>query len=164
MSNFHVRLVGDDLVFCAAHFITFSEDECEPLHGHNYRVTAEVAGPLDDNQLVVDFLVLGDILRTILRELDHSVLLPMHHASIRLKIDDAEVEATFGQRRWVFPRDECRLLPVANTTAELLAEYVARRLSDALRLQLGNELPLVRVELEEYPGRSVVCEFQWGND
>ena len=76
MPEFRVRVSGDDLVFSAAHFITFAGG-CEPLHGHDYRVAAEVFGPLDDDHCVVDFVVLGELLTAILRDYDHAVLLPV---------------------------------------------------------------------------------------
>ena len=39
-------------------------------------------------------------------------------------------------REWLFPRDDCVLLPIENTTAELLARYIAgkRLLEDLKRL------------------------------
>ena len=45
MSDFHVRIADDDLVFSAAHFITLEGGACERLHGHTYRVAAEVYRP-----------------------------------------------------------------------------------------------------------------------
>ncbi len=47
--QFWVRLSKDNLVFSAAHFITFAGHVCERLHGHNYQVAASVYGPLDEN-------------------------------------------------------------------------------------------------------------------
>jgi 6-pyruvoyltetrahydropterin/6-carboxytetrahydropterin synthase len=41
--HYHVRVTKDYLVFSAAHFITYNGNICERLHGHNYRVAAEVA-------------------------------------------------------------------------------------------------------------------------
>jgi len=58
--RYHVRMSKDYLVFSAAHFITYDGDVCEPLHGHNYRVAAEVYGPLDENSYVVDFIALSN--------------------------------------------------------------------------------------------------------
>ena len=46
--------------------------------------------------------------------------------SLRWRKKADEVVAAFGGRRWVFPQGDCRLLPVANTTAELLAAYIGR--------------------------------------
>lgn len=153
--RFHVRLAKDYLVFSAAHFITFAGNVCERLHGHNYRVRAEVEGPLDENHYVVDFIALRDALQQLVREWDHHVLLPTEHPQIRVAASDDEVVATFEDRRWVFPRGDCVLLPVANTTAERLAERMARRLArEAALARLPRESRL-RVEIDE-------CEGQWG--
>ena len=54
--RFHVRLEKEYLVFSAAHFITFNQNICERLHGHNYGVRVVVEGPLDENRYVVDFI------------------------------------------------------------------------------------------------------------
>lgn len=153
--SYHVRLCKEQLVFSAAHFITFNGNICERLHGHNYRVEATVFGPLDENQYVVDFIALRDALAAVTSELDHHVLLPTNHPLIQVTTKDQEVEATFEDRRWVFPRGDCVLLPVANTTAELLARYIGRRLSDELHRRTGVRPPKLQVAVEENFG-------QWG--
>src|ERR1700759_1863397 len=106
-ANFHVRVTKDFLVFSAAHFITIGDNICERLHGHNYRVAAEVFGPLDKHQCVIDFIALRDTLQEIVRSLDHYVLLPTEHSQIRVTADERTVEATFEDRRWSFPRGDC---------------------------------------------------------
>jgi 6-pyruvoyl-tetrahydropterin synthase len=68
-----VRVTKDHLVFSAAHFITFNGNVCERLHGHNWRTAVEVAGPLDENNYVFDFIALRDALAAIVGELDHNV-------------------------------------------------------------------------------------------
>ena len=93
--HFHVRLDKELLVFSAAHFITFNGDICERLHGHNYRVSAEVHGPLDENHYVVDFIALRDTLKELTDELDHRMLLPTGHPMIRVEPNDESVEVTF---------------------------------------------------------------------
>jgi 6-pyruvoyltetrahydropterin/6-carboxytetrahydropterin synthase len=158
--QYHVRLSDDSLVFSAAHFITLGPGCCERLHGHNYRAAAEVSGPLDESHCVVDFLVLRDECKAILGELDHRVLLPGQSPSIRVAADDKEVVATFGGRRWVFPREDCVLLPIANTTAELLARHVAEQLVNRLEARTGLRPTAVRIEIEESPGQSAVYEVR----
>ena len=157
MSNesYHVRLAKDYLVFSAAHFITFAGNICERLHGHNYRVEAEVHGPLDRNQYVIDFIALRDALKRRVDEWDHRVLLPTLHEQIRVVADEREVVATFEDRRWVFPREDCILLPVENTTAERLAQCLGAGLLEDLQAQ-GQPAPkLLRVGVDEKQG-------QWG--
>jgi len=156
--QYHVRVTKDYLVFSAAHFITFAGDVCERLHGHNYGVAAEVAGPLDENQYVVDFIALRDALREIAGQLDHRVLLPTEHPRIRVVAGPATVEARFGDRRWEFPRDDCVLLPLIQTTAELLARYIGRQLLDVLQQRLAIRPQRLRIEVDECAGQIGVWE------
>jgi 6-pyruvoyltetrahydropterin/6-carboxytetrahydropterin synthase len=153
--QFSVRLNKDSLVFSAAHFITFQGNICERLHGHNYRVEAEIQGPLDENQYVVDFIALRDALRVVVKQLDHHVLLPTQHPLIHVAIEEQEVVARFEERRWVFPREDCVLLPIANTTAELLARYIGQQLRQRLKDQPGLAQWRLRVAVDENCG-------QWG--
>ncbi len=161
-ARYHVRVEKDSLVFSAGHFVTLADGTCERLHGHNYRVAAEVHGPLDDNHCVVDFVALIESLRAILAELDHRMLLPTEHPRIRVTVDEKEVTAGFEDRRWVFPRGDCVLLPVANTTAELLAGYLASRLAATLEARTGTRPALVRIEVDECEGQVGACELRGG--
>jgi 6-pyruvoyltetrahydropterin/6-carboxytetrahydropterin synthase len=160
-STFSVRLAKEHHVFSAAHFITFGGDVCERLHGHNYRVAVEVFGPLDENHYVIDFIALRDELKTITDELDHHMLLPTAHRQIRVTAGNGEVEVVFTPdgRRWVFPLGDCVLLPVANTTAELLADYIGRRLLAAIEQRTGARPDRLRVEVDENHGQWGVCEL-----
>lgn len=155
--SYHVRVAKSEHVFSAAHFITYN-GRCERLHGHNYRVSGEVYAPLDDNQYVIDFLMLRHKLREITTELDHAVLLPTEHPQLKVAKEGEEVVATFEDRRWVFPHGDCRLLPVANTTAELVAAYIGRRLLKALADQIGIRPSRARIELDECDGQVAVWE------
>lgn len=157
--QYHVRITKDYLVFSAAHFITFNGNVCERLHGHNYRVAAEVFGPLDENHYVVDFIAVRDLLRAIIDELDHHVLLPTQHPLIRVTADEQSVEARFEQRRWVFPRGDCVLLPVANTTAELLARHIGQRLLSDLKARNNYRPERLRIEVDECYGQLAVCDL-----
>jgi len=153
--TYHVRIEKERLVFSAAHFITYDGDVCEPLHGHNYHVAAEIGGPLDENHYVIDFIALRDALQTIVDGLDHQMLLPTCHTTIRVTEQDKEVTVTHGERRWVFPREDCVLLPMANTTAELLARYIGGRLLETLEQKTGKRPTQVKVAVDE-------CDGQWG--
>jgi 6-pyruvoyltetrahydropterin/6-carboxytetrahydropterin synthase len=159
--HYHVRLTKDYLVFSAAHFITFAGHICERLHGHNYRVEAEVHGPLDENRYVIDFIALRDALKARVDAWDHHVLLPTEHSQIRVTWDDQEVLACFQTRRWVFPRGDCVLLPVENTTAELLARTLGHYLLEDIQ-RLGCPLPaMLRVGVDENNSQWAV--WTWSN-
>lgn len=158
--TYWVRIAKDNLVFSAGHFITFAGGTCERVHGHNYRVEAEIFGPLDENHYVVDFIAARDALAQIVGELDHRMLLPTEHPQIRVTADGKEVTARFADRRWVFPECECVLLPMPNTTTELLARYVGRRLLDLLEARTGVRPQHLRIAIDENYGQWGVCELR----
>ncbi len=153
-TRFKVRVTKDYLVFSSGHFITFDGDHCERVHGHNYRTAVEIEGDLDGNHYVVDFIALRDMTRTITDELDHRMLLPANSSYIRLEDDGPNIVARYRDRYWSFPRDECVVLPIANTTTELLALYVAERLLAEMRGRGWADPQLIRVDVEESFGLS----------
>lgn len=158
-SSYRVQLAKEQFTFCSAHFITFAGNICEALHGHNYQVSAEVEGPLDENQYVVDFIAARDAMLSITSKLDHHVLLPTDHAQIKVAIDGKEVVARFEERRWVFPVSDCVLLPVANTTAELIAKYIAEQFCDALQKTCGFHPSMIEIAVDECLGQRGV--YRW---
>ncbi len=149
--SYQVRIAKAEHVFSSGHFITFG-GHCERLHGHNYHVSAEVSGPLDDNHLVIDFLLVRDKLREIAQWLDHYMLLPTEHPQIHVSDDGREVTVTYEDRRWIFPSGDCRLLPVPNTTSEMLARWIGGRLHAALT-DAGYHLDSLQVEVDECDGQ-----------
>ncbi len=159
--SYRVLLHKEQLVFSAAHFITFAGDICECLHGHNYGVKAEVCGPLDENSYVVDFIAFRDNLDKIVKELDHHMLLPTSHPLIRVEAGDEEVVTTFGEKRWVFPREDCILLPIANTTAEKIAWWIANRLRDAMKPAVGEAIETLEISVDENNGQWGICKIDW---
>lgn len=159
--SYRVVLQKEQLVFSAAHFITFAGDICECLHGHNYGVKAEVVGPLDENKYVVDFIAFRDALAAIVRRLDHHVLLPTSHPSIHVEAGDREVVTSFGEKRWVFPLEDCMLLPVTNTTAEQISWWIANELRDAMKPVVGNALETLEVAVDENHGQWGICKINW---
>ncbi len=159
--QYRVSLEKDNLVFSAAHFITFNGNICESLHGHNYRVKCEVIGPLDENGYVVDFIALRDTLAEIVKRLDHHVLLPTQHSLIKVDQSEQEVTATFAEKRWVFPAEDCVLLPLANTTAELLARFIGGELRSSCRAKFGSKITRLVVAVDENRGQWGIVEMDW---
>ena len=156
-----MQLQKEQLVFSAAHFITFAGDICERLHGHNYGVKAEVAGPLDQNSYVIDFIAFRDSLDSIVKRLDHHMLLPTSHPLIDVEAGESEVVARFREKRWVFPREDCVLLPIGNTTAEKIAWWIAHELRDAIKPKIGDALESLEVAVDENHGQWGICKIDW---
>ena len=158
--RYKVRVIKDHLVFCSGHFISYEGDKCERLHGHNYHTAVEVEAPLDANRYVFDFIALKHRTKAITDELDHRMMLPLHNPLIRVEETGVSVRVRYREREWVFPRDDCVLLPIENTTAELLAHYIAGRLLAELQAQHQFTPEVLRVEVEESPGQSATCEMR----
>jgi 6-pyruvoyltetrahydropterin/6-carboxytetrahydropterin synthase len=155
--EYRVRVTKDQLVFSAAHFITFNGAVCERLHGHNWRVAVEAAGALDENHYVIDFIALRDAIQRIVSQLDHRMLVPTEHQAINVWSSEREVELTFENRRWVFPREDCILLPIENTTAERLAWWIGGRLREELPAAALRNVSFIEVEVEENFGQWGIC-------
>jgi len=158
--RYKVRVTKDYLVFCSGHFISYEGDKCERLHGHNYRTAVEVEGELDGNYYVFDFIALKNRTRAITDELDHRMMLPTRNALIHVEPGPTSVHVRYGDREWLFPRGDCVLLPIENTTAELLACYIGQRLLEDLQRQHGYRPLVLRVEVEENIGQSATWEWQ----
>src|SRR5207247_520175 len=132
----------------------------ERLHGHNYRATVEIEGDLDVNYYVFDFIALKHRTKAITDELDHRMMLATQNRLIRVEEKHQSVQVRYREREWLFPRDDCVLLPIENTTTELLARYIAERLLEDLRRHHAFEPQVLRVEVEENVGQSATYEWR----
>jgi 6-pyruvoyltetrahydropterin/6-carboxytetrahydropterin synthase len=151
--EFKVAITKEDLVFAAAHFITFAGHRCETLHGHNYRAGIVIEGGLErDSWFVVDFAAVKKLMRGLMAELDHKVLLPRDNPQLSITEEGGSVRVAFdSQPRYVFPARDCVILPIPNTTVEMLSQYLAGR----VRAELGAaRLKAIEVEVEENFGQS----------
>jgi len=155
---FKVTLTKDNIVFASAHFITLPGHRCEPLHGHNYRARVVVEGGLDpEAHFVLDFAELKDLMRQLTDEMDHRVLLPLVNPKLEIRQQGEAITVAYeGALRYTFPKRDCALLPLPNTTVEMLAQYLAGRAKTALEHRAGRavELKSVEVEVEENFGQS----------
>ena len=162
--EFSVSVTKDYLVFASAHFITFAGHRCEGLHGHNYRARVTIDGALDDESwFVFDFVILKRIMRGLCDEIDHKVLLPLENPKIQIVEAGDSVNVTYeGKPRYVFPRKDCSLLPVPNTTVEMLAELLVTRLRAELEKMGARGLTAIEMEVEENFGQSAVYRERLG--
>ena len=154
MADFKIVVEKDYLVFASGHFLTYS-DTCETLHGHNYRARVEMEGDVDENGYLWDFVSLKGIMRRLTDEMDHRMLLPLQNPALRLTDDGQSVEVVYKDRRYVFPKPDVVLLPIPNTSVEMLARYLHGRLKAELhRVGGGGKIEVLAVEVEESFGQS----------
>jgi len=157
MPSFKVHVTKDYTVFCAGHFITYEGDRCEPLHGHNYRAAVTVEGALDENAYVFDFTVLKKLLRGICDRLDHRMLLPRDNPRLAVSEEGPSLFVRYREKTYMFPREDVVVLPIPNTTAEMLAQWIGGEIETALRERGATNLTMLEVEVEESFGQSALA-------
>lgn len=132
MEKYKIRVAKDYLNFSAAHFVVEGA-KCERLHGHNYGVTIEIEGTLDEIGYVVDFTKVKKIARNVCDVLDHRLLLPGQNPNLETREEEGETFVTLGSKSFVFPADDVLTLPVPNITAEYLAYHVGGEIRPELK-------------------------------
>lgn len=153
-----VTVRHEDLSFRALHFAVHPGGVSEALHGHTYRVRVSAWGPLDDDGYVMDFGALRTVVRTVCAPLHKRLLLPGNHPALVIEADEAEVRVSHRDRSYAFPADEVLVLPIRNTTTELLARHVARAVFDALRAHAAVP-PALEVSLAESDGQGATARL-----
>jgi 6-pyruvoyltetrahydropterin/6-carboxytetrahydropterin synthase len=156
--EYRVSVTKDYLVFSSAHFITFAGHRCEGLHGHNYRVRVTIEGALNKEAwFVFDFVELKGIMKRLCDEIDHLVLLPLESDRIAV-VEDGEIVkvSVDGKPRYTFPRRDCALLPIPNTTVEMLAKLLTIRLKAVIGADASASLTAIEMEVEENFGQIAV--------
>ncbi len=154
--SWRVHVTKDYLTFASGHFITYDGHECEKLHGHNYRVGVTLEGPLGPSLYVMNFVTIKRTMKRLADELDHRVLLATENPLIEVREEGDEVVASCKGRRYVLPRSDVVLLPLENTTAELLARHLAGRLKEELAAMGERAMTALEVEVEESAGQSAI--------
>lgn len=157
-----VTVDGVRLRFAAAHMATLGDD-LEPLHGHNYIVRCRVDGALTDDRWVIDFSVLKRAVREACEVLDHQFLLQRDSKLLDIEEHDAAWTIRFADREYRFPAADVVVLPIENSTAELLAEWIAGHVLGTLATGDHANLRLIAVEVEEMPGQSGAYERSLGS-
>lgn len=157
MTRFEVHVSKDYLGFCSGHFITYDGSLCETLHGHNYRASIRLGGDIDANYYVYNFVTIKRMMKQICDELDHRMLLPDQNPLIVLEAQGANIVAHYKDRHYSFPLSDVVLLPIPNTTAEMLARHLCSRARTWLA-ESGDATHLVSIEIEveESPGQSAI--------
>ena len=64
-----------EFTFDAAHNLIRYRGACERLHGHTYRLAVEIAGSVNDDDMIIDFCEVSSAVRErVLSKLDHAYL------------------------------------------------------------------------------------------
>ena len=148
-----VTVEGVRLRFAASHMATLGDD-LEPLHGHNYIARCRVDGALTADRWVIDFSVLKRAVREACEALDHRFLLQHDSRLLDIAEDADGWTIRFGDREYRLPASDVVALPIENSTAELIAEWIAGRVLASLATGGHGSLTRIDIEVEEMPGQS----------
>ena len=143
--RFSIEVAKDYFNFASAHFLIFANGRREPLHGHNYQVSVGMEGELDQAGVVMDFITFKPLVKRVCDGLDHRTLIQSKSDAIKIHRRPKDVEIIYRKQRFLLPRGDVILLPLKNTSTELLAEYVAKQIQRRVR----QEFPRARVRYME---------------
>ncbi|MGH8901735.1 MAG: 6-pyruvoyl trahydropterin synthase family protein [Egibacteraceae bacterium] len=156
--TFCVTVSPEDLGFRALHFAIHPNGESEALHGHRYSVAVTAYGPLCADGYVLDFRILEDIAYQVCKPLDRKVLLPRDNEALTIQCTDTTVTASHSQRTYCFPAAEVVILPLRNTTTELLAGHLADEIVTCLH-KLEPSIYALELRIEESPGQAATVRI-----
>lgn len=152
--SFSIEVAKDYFNFASAHFLIFSNGQREPLHGHNYQVSIVMEGELDPAGVVLDFISFKPLVKRICDGLDHRTLIQTASPVITLRQRPHEIELRYKQQKIILPRQDVLLLPLINTSTELLAEYVAGQIRRRVRRNFPkSQIRYLEVGVEEARGQ-----------
>src|SRR5262249_19167053 len=124
MESWSIDIQKEYFKFSAAHFLIFPDGTAERLHGHNYRVYAEIDAALSRPGLVLDFKQVKPLIRRLVDELDEHWLVPGQHDVLRVSpLPEGRIEVRFRERVYAAPTEDVLVLPVNNISAENLATH-----------------------------------------
>jgi len=151
--RFSIEVAKDYFNFASAHFLVFADGKREPLHGHNYQVSVALEGELDRAGVVLDFIAFKPVVKQVCDSLDHRTLIQTESPNVAVRQQRKEVEIRYKKQRLILPRTDVVLLPLVNTSTELLAEYVANRIRQKVRQQFSATIQYMEVAVEEARGQ-----------
>jgi 6-pyruvoyltetrahydropterin/6-carboxytetrahydropterin synthase len=115
--------------FSACHML-LRHDKCSRLHGHSYCIHLKVHGTIDENNMVVDFGKIKSRLRDFAKDLDHMTLVPTRNDDIKIldNKEDGTVNVDMCGKRYTFPVEDVKFLPIPTTTVEEMSKYLLEKL------------------------------------
>ncbi len=151
-----IDISKEDLKFSGAHFTIFSADEREPLHGHNFKVRAQVTAPVDDNGMCFNYQEIKSRLRKICKALDEYMLLPGNSPHLHIEQDGEQIKVRFKEEEMFFLAADTRVLDIRNTTVEEFSFYILDQLVNADNFFIENEVDNISIGVSSGDG-------QWGS-
>jgi 6-pyruvoyltetrahydropterin/6-carboxytetrahydropterin synthase len=154
-----IELFKEDMKFSAGHFTVFSATERERLHGHNFKVRANLTLEVGSEGLGADYKIFKTKLRQICNDLDEYFLLPIYSPHLKIQTAYEKVLVEHNQDQLIFLTKDIKLLPISNTTIEELSKYLTELLiADTKMLQ---ECKISAIEVKVGSGDGQYAAYHW---
>ncbi|RLG83949.1 MAG: 6-carboxytetrahydropterin synthase [Thermoprotei archaeon] len=128
------------LTFDVSHYTKGASSKCMNIHGHTFKLSVEVEGFInEDTGMVIDFIILKKIVREIINEYDHKVIVP------KKDVGKISIKGPFNA--------EMKVIDYPEATTEYIALDIAKRIYEKLKMP-------VRVKL--YEGENNYVIITWG--
>ncbi|MFW6122244.1 MAG: 6-pyruvoyl trahydropterin synthase family protein [Petrotogales bacterium] len=142
-----------NMQFSSSHLL-LGHKKCGFLHGHTYAIHSRVSGEKDEQGFIIDFALLKSTIRQIADTLDHRVLIPEKDEHV--VVADKQIQIEVNTKKYMFPREDCVLLPIKSITAENLAEYILEELLK--KIDLPENVKKIEIGVDEGPGQGAIAE------
>lgn len=136
---FEVHVAKDTFKFTAAHFVAYPGFR-ERLHGHNYRISVRLLGTrtIGQDGYVLDYGDIKAVTKKVCKEMNEYFICPMLSPVIQITelTDDKGTKSVQliceDGTKFLFPKEDCAMLPIAHSTTEELAIYMWGKILDEL--------------------------------
>ncbi len=157
--SYDLFLSRDYMIFSSAHFVV-GEKFIEHLHGHNYKILINIYGNQDEENMILNFYDIKKVLKPIVDNLDHKVLIPADSNLLEIVESDEQIiiKIPDHEKEYEFPKSDVILLPIKNTTVEEISHYLAEKLMWNKEIKKRN-IDQVTVTVFEYEGQGVTFEL-----
>lgn len=151
--SYEVYVSKETFKFNAAHFIAYRGFR-ERLHGHNYRVSVRLSGPVHGDGYVVDFGDIKRAAREVCASLNERTIVPMRSdvLEVATAADEVRIRCEDGTK-FSFPLADCALLDIVHSSAEELASWFGERLLAALPILARRGVTVLEVGVAEAPNQ-----------
>lgn len=149
-----IRLSKENMKFSAGHFTIFTATDRERLHGHNFRVEADIEARMLGNGMCFDYGIYKARIVALCRELNEWTILPTRSPYLRIEEDGEHVYAHFDGQRIPFLRGDVLLLPIENATLEEFAAWFLDRLTGDPQALRAHGIEAIEVRVSSGPGQS----------
>lgn len=157
MSSMRLEIDGREanIKFSACHLIT-EHPKCGRLHGHVYVLRMIVHGEKGDHGMIMDFTELKKIMRRIVEEFDHRVLLAGNCPGMKITVGEEVIAETSG-KRYVFPTEDVVIIDAEEASAEEVARVLLSRVLSEVKFPAN--VTKIEIGVDEERGQSAWISY-----